>query len=445
MKRKIYLIQPTYRAYDGELLQGRFLLVHSCVIPALAASLPPDWEREICLEYFENVNYNSDASVVAITSMGYDIIHGREIAEEFRRRGKVVLFGGYQAHLSRAEIRDVANSIVYGYAGPKAMARILEDVQNGCLEPEYDVGIEINYPFDYSMLPRNRILFMPVMASVGCRNNCDFCCTAARHKGQYRLRRIRHVLADILSVREYTRRFFLVDCNIYNNRSYIIRLCDEITRIGLSFQWAADVTVDIGEDEEVLHALSEAGCRMLYIGFETPSQLSLNTSNKPYDVASYAPAIERIKRHGIAVSGFFMVGMDGDTSETFDELFSLIHDTKVNWPIFNMLTPVPGTALYERLDREGRLLVNSLEGYMENVLSYSSSAYRCFYRPAGLTANELEKGLIDLRLRLSTPYETMRRSLFHDPLISAVLLIGNVQFARDSRRYAAAWEAAKMS
>ncbi len=444
MKRKIYLIQPTYRAYNGKLFQGRHLHLHSCVIPALAATIPPDWEQEICLEYFENVNYDSDASVVAITSMGYDIFHGREIAEEFRRRGKIVLFGGYQAHFGRGEIRDVANSIVYGFPGPKAMARVLEDAQAGCLKPEYDVGIDINFPFDYSMLPRRRILFMPVLASVGCRNNCDFCCIAAQHQGEYRLRKVKHVLTDILAIRKHTRRFFLIDSNFYNNRSYLIRLCDEIARTGLSFLWGADATIDIGEDDEALRALRRAGCRILYIGFETPNQQSLDAVNKPYDAAAYASAVARIKQHGIAVAGFFMVGMDGDTTETFDELFAFIHDSRVNLSILNIVVPVPGTALFDRLDREGRLMVNTVEGYMKNALFFGSSSSCSFFQPAGMTVNELEQGLIDLRLRLASLRETVRRSLFRDPVITAVLLIANVQIRRDSRRYIAAWKAAQM-
>jgi hypothetical protein len=443
LKQKIYLIQPTYRAYDGKLLQGKHLHLHSCAIPALAAAIPPDWEQETCLEYFENVHYDNDASIVAITSMGYDILHGREIAEEFRRRGKIVIFGGYQAHLCRGEIRDVANCIVHGYPGPKAMAQILEDALAGCLEKEYDVGIDINFPFDYSMLPRRRILFMPVLASVGCHNNCDFCCIAAQHNGEYRLRKVKHVLTDILEIRKHTRRFFLIDSNFYNNRSYMIRLCDEITRIGRSFFWGADATIDIGEDDEALRALRRAGCRILYIGFETPNQQSLNAVNKPYNAAAYSSAVARIKQHGIAVAGFFMVGMDGDTTETFDDLFSFIHDSRVNLPILNIVVPVPETALFKRLDREGRLTVNTIEGYLKNALFFGSSSSRSFFRPAQMTVNELEEGMIDLRLRLSSAREIVSRSLFPDPVVAAILLIANIQIGRDARRYIAAWEATK--
>jgi radical SAM superfamily enzyme YgiQ (UPF0313 family) len=279
------------------------------------------------------------------------------------------------------------------------------------------------------------------LASVGCCNNCDFCCVAARHKGTYRLRRIKHVMSDIRAIQDHTRRFFVVDCNIYNNRSYLLSLCHEIERTGHRFLWAADATVDIGEDDEALNALHDSGCRLLYIGLETPNQQSLNAVHKPYKSVTYASAIRNIKAHGIAVAGFFMVGLDGETTETFDELFEFIHDTRVNLPILNMLVPVPGTVLYKRLEQEGRLKTNALDRYLKNAIFFGSSAGTCFHQPSGMTAYELEKGLTDLRLRLASPIEVVRRSLIRNPILAALLLVGNTQILRESRRHAAAWKA----
>ena len=96
MKKKIYLIQPTYRDQDGRLLKGERLYIVSLALPALSAAMPPDWQTECCYEYFDEVNFDTDASVVGISSMGYEIFRGIEIATEFRKRGKIVLFGGDQ-------------------------------------------------------------------------------------------------------------------------------------------------------------------------------------------------------------------------------------------------------------------------------------------------------------------------------------------------------------
>jgi hypothetical protein len=439
LKKKIYLIQPTYRAHTGNLLQGASLTLHSCAIPALAASIPADWECETCLEFFENINYDSDASIVAISSMGYDIIHGREIADAFRQKGKLVIFGGYQAHFSRGRLRDVSDCIVYGHPGPKAMAGILNDAQSGCLEPEYDVGIELNFPFNYSILWKHRITFIPILASIGCRNHCDFCCTAARHNGEYRLRKIGIVLTDLLAIQHNTRRFALVDSNIYNNRSYLIALCNEIERHKLRFHWGAETTIDIGEDDEALSALRRAGCRVLYIGFESLNQHNLNSVHKPYDPSKYEQATKRLRQHGFVVAGYFIVGLDSDNRETFNELFAFIHRTRINLPVINILIPAPGTAIFKRLDREGRLLVHTEEEYLQAALFYSSSCSRCFFQPVGMTLNTLESGYVALQQQLSSLRETIRRSLVKDPVTAAFLFSMNLRFRHAARQTKASW------
>lgn len=439
MKRKIYLVQPTYRACSGELLQGKSLFVYSCAIPALSAAIPSSWEKEVCLEFFENVNYETDASVVGISSMGYDIFHGCEIAEEFRRRGRLVIFGGYQAHFSRARLRGVADSIVFGNPGPAQMARILGDAEAGSLAPEYQTGVDVNFPFDYSMLAGRRIGFMPILTSIGCRNQCDFCCTTARYQGAYWLRNLRHVLADVRAMRRHTRRFGVIDSNIYNNRGYLLALCAAIGREGLDIEWGAEATIDIGGDDEVLRAIRRAGCRILFIGLETPNQRSLDSIKKPYAARDYDGSMSNLRRHGIAVAGYFIVGLDGDTRETFDDLFDFIHRTHVNLPIINVLLPAPGTPVFDRLAREGRLLVRSEDEYLRNALFYNISCSSCFYRPARMMASELENGLLELRRRLGSVRETLWRSMVRDPGVATLLLLMNIEFRRESRQMARIW------
>jgi radical SAM superfamily enzyme YgiQ (UPF0313 family) len=438
MKRKIYLIQPSYRASDGRLLQGKSMFIHSCAIPALAAALPSNWQFEVCLEFFEDVNYETDAPVVAISSMGYDIFHGREIAAEFRRRGKNVIFGGYQAHFNGRRLLDVADSIVYGHPGPKQVARILDDAEAGSLAQEYDTGIHIDFPFDYSMLIGRRISFMPILTSVGCRNGCDFCCTAGRYNGRYRLRKLTHVLTDLRSLRRHAGRFAVVDSNLYNNREYLLALCETIKHSQLDLWWGAEATIDIGEDEESLRALRNAGCRVLFIGIETPNQRSLDSVRKPCPAHTYDQALANIRRHKIAVAGYFLLGLDGDDSDIFDEMFDFIRRTRVNVPVINILLPAPGTNIFERLKQESRLLLRNEDDYLRNALSYAISCSHCFYKPASLTVEEVEEGLIKLRRRLSSLSETVKRSVMPDPFITTLLLTMNMEFRRETQRMAQA-------
>lgn len=414
------------------------MFIHSCALPALAACIPRGWQKEVCLEFFENVNYETDASVVGISSMGYDILHGYEIAEEFRRRGKVVIFGGYQAHFNRGRVRQAADSMVYGHPGLTQMERILGDVESRSLAPEYDAGIHLDFAFDYSMLVHRRIDFMPILTSIGCRNRCDFCCTGARYNGRYRLRKLECVLADIRGLRRHTRRFGFVDSNLYNNRGYLLELCSRLERERLDIMWGAEATIDIGEDEETLRALRRAGCQILFIGLESPNQSGLDSVHKPCQASTYDRAVANIRRQGILVAGYFLVGLDGDTEQTFDELFDFICRTGINVPILNILLPAPGTRLFERMDREGRLLVTHEDDFLKNALAYAISCSHCFYRPHPLSGRQVEAGLLRLRRRLGSLRQVVRRSLVTNPRQAAWLFLLNAEFRRETKRMVAA-------
>jgi radical SAM superfamily enzyme YgiQ (UPF0313 family) len=434
MKKKIYLIQPTYRNVDGRLLKGTSLFIHSLVLPILSATIPTDWKKEFCLEYFEDINYDTDASVVGISSMGYDLVHGSEIAEAFKKQGKIVIFGGYQAHFSRNRLYSVCDSIVFGNPGPYEMKKILGDIEAGHIAPEYHCGIDINFQFDYSVFSGKKIHFMPVLSSVGCRNQCDFCCTAGIYRGRYRLRNLNYVLADLQVARRRTRYLGFVDSNIYNNREYLLRLCSRIIEQNLDIRWGGESTIDIAEDSEVLKSLRRAGCRVLFIGLETPNQQSLNSINKPYSAERYRESIQRIHRAGIYVAGYFILGLDGDTHSSFDDLFEFIHKARVNLPILNLLLPVPGTRTFARLRAEGRLLIQNEDEFIQNNLYYNTSCNRCFFIPKNMSVEEAEVKFIDLNRRLCSFREILWRSAAIRPSELAFLLYMNLAFRSDVKK-----------
>jgi radical SAM superfamily enzyme YgiQ (UPF0313 family) len=232
-----------------------------------------------------------------------------------------------------------------------------------------------------------------------------------------------------------------VDSNLYNNPKHLLKLCEAISAEGLDIDWGGDATVHIGEDEEVLRAMRKAGCRLLFIGFETPNQQSLDSVAKPNVASRYDELMKRIHGAGIAVAGYFIVGLDGDTRATFDDLFDFIHRTRINLPIVNVLLPAPGTTLWDRMKREGRLLIENEDELMQNTLFYNISCSRCFYRPARMSPLELEQGVLDLRRRLSAPRELFHRSAAGDLRLDAFMLAMNLEFWRETRRMTRAWDA----
>ena len=167
MKKSIYLIQPTYRDRYGTLLKGKSLYTISLALPAVASTVPEDWEIRTCYEYFEDVDFDTDASVIGISSMGYEIYRGIELADEFRRRGRTVIFGGFQPHMSTAFVAPHCDAVVHGNPGRADMRRILDDALQGRLLPEYHCGIDLDYEVDYTRLDTKRVMFTPVFTSVG--------------------------------------------------------------------------------------------------------------------------------------------------------------------------------------------------------------------------------------------------------------------------------------
>ncbi len=433
MKKSIYLIQPTYRDNTGNLLKGKRLYTISLALPAVSATIPSDWKKEFCFEYFEDINFDTDASVVGISSMGYEIFRGIEIADEFRKRGKSVFFGGFQPHISTAFVEPHCDSVIHGNPGRAAMAGILNDAETRSLKKEYFCNVDLNYAVDYSIVNPAWTSFMPVFTSVGCRNRCDYCCIASLYKGNYRLRHLSHVADELARLRRSTRKIAFVDTNIYNNRLYLQRLCEIMISRDDSFIWGAQCTVDIGEDPETLALMKKAGCRVLFVGMESITQSNLDGVHKQYSAESYGHAIEAIHRAGIKIAAFFIYGMDGDTRDTAAELSEFITRNRIALPMLNILVPTPATPLFERLKREGRILMNDNEDFLKNNIAYNSSFSLCFFRPRNMTPDELEEGFIDLLGRLSGYPLLLRRSLSRDIPLSLYLLAMNWSFRKEYR------------
>lgn len=431
MKKKIYLIHPSYRDQDGVLLKGKSLYLVSLALPAVSAIIPSDWEKQCCFEYFDDIDFETDASVIGISSMGYEIFRGVEIAKEFRRRGKIVLFGGFQPHISTAFVREQCDAVIHGNPGIPAMTGILNDALAGTLKAEYFCDIDLNYSFDYSAIDTGKILFTPVLLSIGCRNMCDYCCVGAVYKGRYRLRRLTYLIEELEQLRQTTRRIAFVDTNIYNNKEHLQSLCREMIRRKYRFIWGAQTTIDIGDDPETLALMKQAGCRLLYIGMETVEQSNLDAVHKRYAVESYEQKIRTIHDSGLRIAAFFMYGLDSDTVETSKSMSRFIIDHRIALPMLNVLVPTPGTRLYEELRRDGRITMESDLDFLKNNPAYNSSFNLCFYIPKQMTAKQVEEGFIDLLRRLSGFYQVIRRSLNRDIPLTMFLLYMNWMFRKE--------------
>jgi len=200
------------------------------VFPLLAAMTPENWEVEVKIEVVDEINYNTDADIVGIGTMGYAIYRGIEIASEFRKRGKVVVMGGYMASLVAEKALEYVDSVVVGDAEISYPLLLRDFEKNRKIQRIYHHPIE---SLEGLPLPKYELLLekpignmLPVQAGRGCTQSCSFCSIASLYKGNYFTRPVKEVLRDIQRVKDLGfKKFYLLDDNIVSNPEYLKALC----------------------------------------------------------------------------------------------------------------------------------------------------------------------------------------------------------------------------
>ena len=419
---------------DGQKVKGWNQFNHSYNIPMISGAIPDDWEKDWCIEYFSDINFNTDAGIIIILCMGYDIMYAKEIAEEFKQRGKTIIYGSHLDQFSEKILFEVSDSVFHGSAGRSEMKSMLEDALNGKLKKVYEFGMDLNYPFDYSTLKGIKMPYIQAIMGMGCRNKCDYCCTAGVYNGKYRMRKIETVLSDLTAISKLNKYVAFNDSNIYNNALYLRRLCNAITRKRIGIRWGAQSTIDIGYDDETLSALYESGCRILYIGFESLSQINLQGVSKNYNPENYKMLIKNIISFGISVAGYFMFGFDDDDADTFDRTWDFIKASKITLPLLNVLLPVPGTLVYERLRSQNRLSFPDENEFGNTKPLYSVPCYRCYFKPKNITPENLEKNYLELYRKVSRLPAMIKRCIVSNPADSVKFFLMNYCLRKEYQR-----------
>ncbi|HSW53727.1 MAG TPA: radical SAM protein [Ignavibacteriaceae bacterium] len=433
MKKKIYIIQPTYRLMDGKLIKELPLFNYSYNLPIISATIPEDWQKETCLEYTEEVDFDTDASVIVITSPGYDVARSVEIIETFKEKNKIVIFGAHMDKFSDKILRNVCDAVFYGYPNPAKMKELLTDIESGTLKTEYHFGNNLNFPFDYSILQKRKMPFIPMIASLGCRYKCAYCCYPPIFEGHYQLRNVEHVISDLKDVAKMKKPIAFLDANLYNNRKYLVQLCNRIIEEKIHIKWGAQCTVNIGDDIEVLNLLHEAGCRMIFLGLETLDNKNMIQLNKEMNADYYSRQITNIRNTGIQIGAFFMLGLDEDDSSTFDKVYSFFQENKIAVPYVHIYFPIPGTSLAEKLRADGRILEDYFDDYQYKQSKFSAPCSVAYFSPAKLTKPELEAGFLRLFEKITSLKNIFRRIFVPDLRIALLILKMNLEARRKSK------------
>ncbi len=336
----------------------------------VAALTPPEVEVSITDENVTDIDFQKQIDLVGITAMTITADRAYKIADTFRERGVKVILGGSHPSALPKEASQYADAVVIGEA-EGIWTNVIEDFKANKLKKIYrqrERPSLLNLP-----IPRRDLfidgayLFMNSISTTrGCPHACSFCSVTSFFGNTYRCRPIEEILKEIETM-NYKRLMWFIDDNIVGNP----RFAKELFRALIPFKlkWAGQASVTIAKDDELLKLASESGCMILLIGFETLSPDNLVAMGKRVNVVDkYEMVIRKIHSYGIAIHGFFILGLDDDDEDVFERTVRFAQSMQLESAQFAWPTPYPGTALYESLDKAGRLITKSWSQYESNVV-----------------------------------------------------------------------------
>lgn len=362
--KELILINPCHSYFLFNFLQSRNVgnpVPHALL--TLAALTPQDYRVTIVNQrLFWHARDFKGGCLVGITCLTSAVSEAYRLADRFRGAGAKVVLGGAHVTALPEEALTHADSVVLGEA-ESVWSEVLKDYEAGTLKTTYKgepLEDFFTTVYDYYLRLDPRILNCTgIHIDRGCKYHCDFCARISHWLRPIKMEQVLELIKRVAAmprapfVRKPLIRFACD--NIYSNPSYAKELFAKMIPLGVT--WAANCSIDIGFDEEALRLAQASGCRIILAGFETMRPLAYSkTSLKQFRTAEdYRVAIKNIKARGIRVNGSFILGLDDDTHADYLRLFWFLVRSGLWFFILTILAPFPGSALFERLKKEGRI------------------------------------------------------------------------------------------
>lgn len=322
--------------------------------------------------------------------MAYDCY---ALADRYRSLGIPVVIGGLHATLMPKEAKSHADAVCIGEGEP-VWPQIVNDAKLGALKPFYRDSSGGRYDLSRAPAPRYELLDisrynrLTIQTSRGCPLDCEFC-AASKILGRYRIKPVSQVMQEIDRITELWDRPFLelADDNTFVNKPWGKAFLKEMAKRDIP--WFTETDVSVGDDPELIDLLAKSGCRQVLIGFESIFSDSLdhldraNWKRKRRD--QYRRAIDSLQSHGISVNGCFILGLDGDSPDSFEKIRDFILESNLLESQVTVLTPFPNTRLYHRLKDEGRLFQ---ETFWDRCTLFDLN-----FHPKQMSPDQLEEGM----------------------------------------------------
>lgn len=364
------------------------------VIALLAGLTPPGIKRQFFDDRIENIDFDEPTDLAAISVETYTAKRAYQIAGHYRNKGVKVVLGGFHPTLMPQEAKLHADAVVIGEA-ELVWQQVLDDAISGRLKQFYQGAgrptLEELWP-DRSIYSGKRYLKLALIESArGCRFNCSFCSISAFYKQTYRPRPVEDVVREIKRINAGN--VFFIDDNIAADISRANALFQKLAPLGI--KWISQISIQALKDKELVGLMAKSGCMGVLVGLESLNQDNLLQMNKtwngePYD---YMTVLAGMRKRGIAAYPTFIFGYDGDTLDSFKRTLDFAVKEGFFFIAFNHLVPFPGTALYESLRNDGRLLYDSW--WLNEKYTFGDVAFK----PVNFSPGELSRLCFDFRKR----------------------------------------------
>ena len=386
---RLYLINPSNpllrmnRARESR--WNKYSIWKPLSLLVLAGLTPPEWDITVIDENLGLPDYAAmpRPDLVGITAFTSQANRAYEVATHFRSLGVPVVMGGIHATMCVDEAMERVDAVVTREA-EGVWPQVLEDARHGSLKRRYDGGLaEINdVPFARHDLLATGYAFGAVQTTRGCPLNCTFCSVTAFNGAHYRQRPIPDVVRELQSVRE--KRVLLVDDNLVGTRpEHIARAKDlfrAIAQADLRKEWIGQATINFADDEELLALAAKAGCRGVFIGFESPTTEGLRELGKKFNLLKgrdFRASVQRIQRHKILVVGSFIIGLDVDEPGIGRRIAEVASWYGVDSLNALVLTPLPGTRLWDQMKSQDRIALDTFpEDWTYYTLTFPVARYK---------------------------------------------------------------------
>ena len=396
MVENIWMGDAKYGFFDKTLLTT-FSVLPTLYARKIAAITPKKHTVTVVNERYSKIDYDEPYEIVNINFTTSTAPRAYEIADKFREKSVTVVLSGLHASALPQEAKQHADSVLLGW-GEVNWLQLLEDFEKNRLKPVYE---PIKYDDSVPIPPTNVelpgfIVSGAIEATRGCPYKCNFCPEVNIPGGsQFYARPVEEVIAEIRDLPQKIFNFY--DLSLTVNPEYTKSLFRKMKGLHKHFSCNGNVDV-LARDKELVKLSKEAGCVSWLVGFESVSQQTIDVVGKRTNkVEEYAQAVKNVHDNGMIVVGSFMFGFDIDTKDVFDETLKMIKELEIDIVDLCILTPFPGTPIFNRLDKENRLLTKDWSKYKMNVM----------FKPKNMTPEELLHGV----RKVYTDFYSMPHSL----------------------------------